>query len=159
MDDHRWERIRRIREHRQQLAAARAAQAAAGWRQRREEALKQDAAVQRQAEARQRHAGERPTASGVCAGEWHDRHRWSAELGRRLDDGRRLALLAHAEAMQAQRAARAAQAGARHAAQAHERAQEAIERLQAAARLRAEATEEQQAEDLAPQRWWHLRDR
>jgi hypothetical protein len=159
IDDRRWEQIRRIRERRQRLAAARAAQAAADWRQRVGEAMKQEAAVRVQAEARQQHAASRPTASGVSAADWRDRHQWLGELQRRLDDGRRLALLAHAEAMHAQAAARVAQTSARRAAQAHDRAQQAIERAQAAMHARAEATEEQQAEELAPQRWWRALER
>ena len=159
MDERRWEQIRRIRERRQQLAAARAAQAAANGRQQLGEAMKQDAAVRGQAEARQRHAAVRPTSGGVSAADWRDRQQWSGELLRRLDDGRRLALLAHAEALQAQSAARVAQAGARRAAQAHDRARLAIERAQAAVRARAEAREEEQAEELAPQRWWHAIER
>lgn len=154
-DDKRWQQIRRIRERRQKLAAARAAQAASDWRMRQGEAQRQDAEVRQQTEARRRHGAARPVAgSSLSAADWRDGHAWSGALQRRIDDSRRLALLAHAEAMQAQITARAAQAGARRAAQDHDRAQQAIERAQSLAAAAAEQAEEQQIEDLAPPRWW-----
>ena len=156
LDDKRWQQIRQIRERRQRLAAARASQAAAAWRTRQGEAMRQDAEVQQQAAARQRHSAARrqPLGAALSAADWRDGHDWGGELQRRIDDSRRLALLAHAEAMQAQMFARGAQAGARRAAQEHDRAQQAIERAQARAVAAAEHAEEQQIEDLAPLRWW-----
>jgi len=154
LDNKRWQQIRQIRERRQKLAAARASQAAADWRTRQGEAQRQDDDVRAQAEARRRYGAARHATGSVSAADWRDSHQWSGELQRRIDDGRRLALLAHAEAMQAQITARAAQAGARRAAQDHDRAQQAIERAQARAAAAAELAEEQQIEDLAPPRWW-----
>ncbi|HEX5687934.1 MAG TPA: hypothetical protein VFY73_28285 [Ideonella sp.] len=156
LDDKRWQQIRQIRERRQRLAVARATQAAADWRTRQGEAQRQDAEVRQQADARLRHsAAQRQTRGAtLSAADWRDGHAWSGELQRRIDDGRRLALLAHAEAMQAQMFARGAQAGARRAAQDHDRAQQMIERAQARAAAAAQQAEEQQLEDLAPLRWW-----
>jgi hypothetical protein len=156
LDDKRWQQIRQIRERRQRLAVARATQAAADWRTRQGEAQRQDAEVRQQADARLRHsAAQRQTRGAtLSAADWRDGHAWSGELQRRIDDGRRLALLAHAEAMQAQMFARGAQAGARRAAQDHDRAQQMIERAQARAAAAAQQAEEQQLEDLAPMRWW-----
>lgn len=161
MDDPRWEQIRRIRERRQRLAAARATQAAADWRTRQGEAWRQDAEARRQADARRLHGAAWREAgpaglAGRSAADWRDGHDWAGALQRRVDDSRRLALLAHAEAAQAQVGARQAQAGARRAAQAHDRAEQAIERARARAQAAAQQAEEQQIEDLAPPRWWRL---
>lgn len=154
-EERRWQQIRRIRQRRRQLAAARASQTAAEWRHRQGEALRQETEVQQRAQARLRHAAtRRQQAGGFSAAEGREGQAWSGELQRRIDDGRRLALLAHAEARQAQITARTAQAGARRAAQDHDRAQQAIDRARARAEAAAEHAEEQQIEDLAPLRWW-----
>jgi len=158
MDDPRWEQIRLIRERRQRLAAARATQAAADWRTRQGEAWRQDAETRQQADARRQHgtAWREAGPTGRSAADWRDGHDWAGALQRRVDDSRRLALLAHAEAAQAQVGARQAQAGARRAAQAHDRAEQAIEHGRARAQAAAQQAEEQQIEDLAPPRWWRL---
>jgi hypothetical protein len=155
-DDHRWAQIKALRERRQRLAAARATQAASEWGARQAAAQRQDAETAQQADVRQRHsqAQRQQRGAGVSAADWRQGDAWAGALQRRIDDSRRLALLAHAEAMQAQRAARTAQAGARRAAQDRDRAQQAIERAQASAQARATRAEEEQIEDLAPLRWW-----
>jgi hypothetical protein len=152
IDSRRWEQIRQIRERRQRLAAARAAQAAADWQQLQHLAQQQDAAVREQADARRRHG--RARVVGASAADWRESYQWSGELQRRIDDGGRLALLSHAEAMQAQLSARAAQTGARRAAHERDRAQQAIERAEARAEAAAQQSEERLLEDLALQRWW-----